>query len=759
MQPEVIFQQVASRRYLLSFILGHFKWMSWLTVPDSFAIPRAALLFMATVEEARRTNEGPFRAIAPIFKVALEDQRGQILNLETAARTLQQVLGHNFNVYAVEAFSAQLSDIGWLIPEKTANGTVFRVSAELGDAGGETLVETSGAKLDRLYDTFRVFLESSAPLFAFKLERDQFRWELFRWATSLDGSDKAHIIEHAKALEEGRSPSVKGAYLDETNRFSKIDRTTSIEFAGFVKWLEREGRDEISDIASLTELGLALEFIEELQKPSARLVEDIGTIFVLDAPVLLDLMGLSGTARKKSLDAYLSLLRKRGAKIVTLAHNLEEMTDIIRTILSRQASQRFGLTGDALRGNSELERQARGIVNFPDSAVKAMDVEVLQFDPASPLNAKYFDDKAVDDFRAGATWHTDLSKAEQRQRDALSIAFIMRRRQGRTHSDVLDTPYTLITRNSTFTRFSDLFCQRKLSSPGWAFGPAIEIKTLAAFLWMRFGSDVDQDLPQMQLIAACDRILASNGELMRKAEKKVQGLKGDDVTAALLNSKQAVLDLVIATGGNADVLDAADGEAVIRALTASAEARGRQLERQNADLEVARLQAELTAAGDATEAERSRALGLATAKVAHEASLKARDAELAQRDAEDLRRAEVTGKQLDERANAFSRRAVSTALLVAALISCVGQFFIWRGTDWWLTSMSNFGCGVTVVLSTFLLTVTGVEMIGVKALSLQARARTSLAGHRLEQLIMQIPDRDERARVKSALKALARNPG
>lgn len=729
--------------------------MTRLTEPNSFQIPRAALLFMATVDEARRTNEGPFRAIAPIFRIALEPQRGQILNFEAAALSLQQVLGQHFNVYAVEAFASQLQELGWLIADRTSQGTVYRVAADLGDIGGDPSVETSEAKLDRLYDAFLVFLESSAPLFAFKLERAQFRWELFRWATSLDGSDKAHIIEHAKALQEGRAPSVKGAYLDETNRFSKIDRTTSIEFAGFVKWLEQEGREEISDIASLTELGLALEFIEELQKPSARGAEDIATTFVLDAPVLLDLLGLSGPARKKSLDAYLGLLRKRGAKIVTLAHNLEEMTDIVRTVLSRPASQRFGLTGDALRGSPGLERQARGIVNFPDSAVKAMDVEVLLFDAASTLNSAYFDDQAIDAFRAGATWHTDLSKSEQRHRDALSIAFIMRRRQNKTYSDVLDTPYTLITRNSTFTRFSELFCRRKLSIPEWAFGPAIEIKTLAAFLWMRFGSEVDQDLPQMQLIAACDRILASNGELMRKAEKKVQALKGDDVTAALLNSKQAVLDLVVAAGGSADIIDAADGEAIVRALTASAEARGRNLERQNADLEVAKLQAELEAAGSATEAERKRLVELAAAKVAQEAALKAREAEIAGRDAEDLARAKRTATSLQERANTFGRRTVGASLFFAALISCIGQFFIWRGPDWWGASVSNFGWGVLVVISTFLLAVAGIEMIGVKSLSLQAKTRNTLALSRLETLVMEIADRDERSRVRAAIKALS----
>jgi hypothetical protein len=721
---------------------------------SNYALPRAAMLFMATVDEARKTNEGPFRAIAPLFRVALEPQQGQVLNFEAAARTLQDVLGSSFNVYAVEAFAPQLVELGWLVPEKVDSGVIYRVSTGIFNSEDGVAVEASSKKLDRLYDAFLSFLASSAPLFAFELAKDEFKWQLFRWATSLDGSDKAHIIEHAKALEEGRAPSIKDAYLDETQRFSKIDRTTSVEFAGFVKWLESNGREEIKDIASLTELGLALEFIEELQSPSSRSSSDLETTFVLDAPVILDLMGLSGAARKRSLLTYLSTIKKRGGKIVVLSHNLEEMTDIINSVLARPSSRRFGLTGDALRENPELERLARGIAQSPDVAAKAMDVEIITFDPASPLYEAHFSDAAIDDFRASATWHTDQSKSEQRYRDALSIAFVMRRRQGAHYSDVLETRYVLITRNSTFTRFSELFCRRKLSSPTWAFGPAIEIKTLAAFLWMRFGSEVDRDLPQMQLVAACDRILASNGEILRKAERKLKTLEGSDGALALLNSHQAVLDLVIATGGSADVIDGADGEQLIRALTASAEARGREAERQRANEEQAKLFRALDAANQLSEHRAAEKTELARESVRQEAILRDREAELARRDQSDLARARVAAETIWQASNTLARAVVTSVVLGCAGVTIFGQFFIWRGWDWWVAQPQNFLVGVAVVAASAVLALAGIEMIGKHSVNPQAWARKAIVAARIRAMLLNIPDKQERDRVSAALSGM-----
>ena len=96
-----------------------------------------------------------------------------------------------------------------------------------------------------------------------------------------------------------------------------------------MKWLRKAKHPALSDIVSLTELGLAMEFLEELRFRAGSANEKTIAIFVLDAPILLDLLGLSGPSRKNSIERCVNTLREHGAQFITLTHCLEELSDIL----------------------------------------------------------------------------------------------------------------------------------------------------------------------------------------------------------------------------------------------------------------------------------------------------------------------------------------------------------------------------------------------------------------------------------------------
>jgi hypothetical protein len=708
---------------------------------------------MATVEEARRSNQGPFRAIAPLFRIALEAQRGEVLNVAKATAVLGPILGPNFTHHAAEAFLPQLVHLGWLVEEKAnPREAAYRVPHDLPALEEAEAVEESSAKLERLFAAFQEFLERTAPLFALTLNQHEFQWHLFRWATSLDGSDKAAVRAQAEKIAGGERPSIKNAFLDETHRFSKIEKTLSVEFAGFVKWLVANERPEVADVAALTELGLAIEFLDELRNPSARADENIDTVFVLDAPVMLDLLGLSGPSRRDSIQRCVEVLRHHGGRIATLTHCLAELSDVIHAVLARPEHLRFGLTGDALRGRPDLVQAAREVASQPDRAARLFQVETLAFDPKSTLNASTFPDAMIDQFRNRAKWH-DLDKSEQRERDAHSIAFVMRRRNGHINSDALDSRFILITRNSTFTAFSSSFVRSSLDIPNYAAGPAIETKTLAAFVWMRFGSAASPDLPQVQLISACDRILATNGELLRKAERRLRELSGDAAATALLSSQQAVLDLVVAAGGAVDVLDAAEGEAMLRAFTASAEERGKHEERRRSGEVEAALAERIEQEQQATEDERQHRLMLATEGLNKDAQLSERDDELRKRDQADLARAASTAARIVERSNSFAWRVVQAIWIPCTVIGLGGQLFIWRGADWWLKGPANFLAGALVLLCSAVALVFSLRALKKPWLvDLAGALQTQVQRSRMLSMLRDIAPNDEHDRVREALR-------
>lgn len=719
--------------------------------PDAFPIPRAALFFMATIDEARRTNEGPFRAIAPLFQFALDPQRGQILNLQSAITYLNPILGDGFTIHALEAFLPQLVKIGWLVEEKANNNlAAYRVPAELPSFDDVEAIEASAAKIGRLHETFQTYLANTSPLFSISMTKQDFAWQIFRWATSLDGSDKEAIRTEAAQIKRGSTPSVRGSYLDEPQRYSRVDKSISVIFAGFVRWLVKNARPEIQDIISLTELGLAVEFLDELRVPSDFRRSEIATLFILDSPVLLDLLGLSGTAREKGIATCLEALKNCGAQFATLSHCLEELTDILNSVLARPQSQRFGLTGDAMRENRQLVERARQITRSPDKAVKALGIQVVSFDPNSPINAIRFPSEAIDKFRNAATWH-EYYKTEQRQRDALSIAFVMRRRNGRYNSDFFDNSAALVTRNSMFTTFSKMFVKDVLRVPEYAAGPAIETKTLAALVWVQFGSTVSSELPHLHLLSACDRILAANGELLRRAEKKIKDLQSEEVATALLSSHQAVLDLVVASGGNPDVIDAADGEELLRSFTRSAEELGRSKERDEISNELTSLKQIIAERDQASELLKSKSLSAEIEKIKAVEKANHFEKELEKKRSQELLRAKKIAEDTVASVE-FRWWAIVYGLIVTCLaVSIIGQFFIWNGSSWWLESTSNFVVGAIVIISTILTAAVGLSCLPPEKASLADKTYKMLVNRTLRKRLNKLPVDDEQRLVHMAL--------
>lgn len=719
----------------------------------SYPVPKAALLFMAAVNEARNTPDGPFRAISPLFQIALEPQAGQLFNFEIASRALQPVLGDNFTVQTLEAFAPNLVAMGWLVSESTGTGhAAYRVPASLTATRQAEAIESSEMRLGRLFDAFREFLDRTVPLFTVILDRKEFEWQFFNWCTSLDGADKRALEAFAGSLLDGIRPSIRNVFLDEPQRFAKVPRNLGIEFAGLVKWLVANRRAELSDVISLTKLGFIREFLDELRQPSLSAHTTVQTIFVLDSPVMLDLFGLSGAARSEGIKKCITALKLRGARFIALRHSLEELSEVLSTVLAKPEPLRYGLTGDALRANPALAEVARTAAQQPDKAAKAAGIDVLTFDQdAIQPPQRWFPNNLIDTFRNSASWH-DPYKTEQRLRDALSVAYVMRRRQDKCNSDPFDNNIILVSRNSTFTQFSNSFARKNLGLPNFAFGPVIEIKTLAAFIWVRFGSESNDELPQIHLISACDRILAANQELMRKAEKKLKGMEGLDGAAALLNSHQAVLDLVVAVGGSPDVLDAADGDAIVRALTLSAEDRGRRKERELADAELSAV--ERYKAEQAAELGRLQAKSqeIALQKLRAEGENRALQQQLSDRNDADHARAKLTASKYNQDAEEASRKITRIVWILSATISLLGQLFIWSGPSWWSTNYFNAIVGIFIIaVSLATISLSSRFFLGGK-LDLAAVLEKGLRRRLLLGRLSQIIDRDERDRVRAALR-------
>ena len=277
----------------------------------------------------------------------------------------------------------------------------------------------------------------------------------------------------------------------------------------------------------------------------------------------------------------------------------------------------------------------------------------------------------------------------------------MRRRKGLRSSDVLESKCILVSRNSTFAHFSQKFVIENLVNYSFSIGPVIETKTLSAITWMRFGSDAGNDFPEISLIATCDRILASNGVFLRKAEKKLRTVAEPDIVDAILSSQQSVLDLVIGVGANPEVIDGAEASELLRTVTSTAEERGREIERKRTEKVANELRQE--------KAERERENSELTAKAQRLAAEKQSNLVIAEnfKNAESARRCRLCSR-VQARATKLAWLVTITVWLSLIAATLYLQFAFWSGPDMW---KSNPMLALITFTSTLLLLLSGLRFL------------------------------------------------
>lgn len=279
----------------------------------------------------------------------------------------------------------------------------------------------------------------------------------------------------------------------------------------------------------------------------------------------------------------------------------------------------------------------------------------------------------------------------------------------------------------------------------------MDSKTLAAFVWMRFGSIVSADLPQMHLISACDRILATNGELLRRAEKRLSELQGQDAATVLLSSQQAVLDLVISIGGSPDVLDAAQGEELLHALTASAEERGRLEEQQKSRSERSKLRAIISEKDRIAQEKSAQAVELTAAVLKRESQIRRQKQELDSLIREQTDRVNIRVDLYISQSERIAWYVITIACSLAAIFGLFGHLFIWEGVTWWTTSVYNVFFGAGIIICNLFVLALGLRWVPPRRIDLAAEMQRRLSRAIVRMQLGRVESGDELDRVVHVL--------
>lgn len=280
----------------------------------------------------------------------------------------------------------------------------------------------------------------------------------------------------------------------------------------FVRWCATERKDLFAWLADLAGTAMVAEALIEIRTPQPNQHVRKELVVYLDAPFLMELLGCSGSASHEDAKFIVDTLQSQRIPVVVLSHSISELQGNLKGVLALSPVDRTGPTAKALLFKEVAEEYLHSVLSTPLYFIEQLKINVV--DPAR-LPRSEMDVLSSADRQSlyGKLYGIHDNELAQ-ERDTISIAFVIRRRNGGFSRDVLLSRHILLTRNPLLVRYAKDFVVEHCDAPFNAAGPAVLAREMAGVLWHLVGQQERQELSKRQLILNCDRVRASAPEIV-----------------------------------------------------------------------------------------------------------------------------------------------------------------------------------------------------------------------------------------------------
>lgn len=159
-----------------------------------------------------------------------------------------------------------------------------------------------------------------------------------------------------------------------------------------------------------------------------------------------------------------------------------------------------------------------------------------------------------------------------RERDALSIAYVMRKRKGKKTVDAARAMPALLTRNAALADISLRFCKENRLIDERDIGPAVHQRQMASILWMAFGSEERKEFARRDLVQRCSNVVRLRPDIVEKTRQKIRQIDLDKSRQfeALISRSAATQIMMDVTLGAERVVTSENIEEIFQSARASA---------------------------------------------------------------------------------------------------------------------------------------------------------------------------------------------
>ena len=394
------------------------------------------------------------------------------------------------------------------------------------------------AKAASVAQTFREFIQSLSPLSQVDRVDEELIDALVNWLVLLDILSEEDLRSVSQVERIGKRLVYQVTTPDEV----RVDDMAYL-CARFADHIVRTDSELSTFLIELASVGLITEVVRDFQKPATS-VSKTDLCVYLDAPVALDLLGLSGSEPKSNINTILQKIRSLGGSVRIYRISVEEMETNLSALLGRSPSDREGATAEALRRGEVLEQFVRQVATNADPFLTQIGVSIVdrtldQF----PNDHKFFEQAAVDSMYSQVGWvRDDLPRFH----DAATTALTIRGRRGVRSGDLFQVKHLLVTRNPFFPGLARRVSLDFAYINARQVGPVVHQRQLATAVWLRAGLGLsDEEIPRKYILSACRRVLTLRKNIVEKVRQ---------VSDSLTKQQAEQLELLLTQGRSTQVL-------------------------------------------------------------------------------------------------------------------------------------------------------------------------------------------------------------
>ena len=249
---------------------------------------------------------------------------------------------------------------------------------------------------------------------------------------------------------------------------------------------------------------LIAEVILDFRHPSN--MRDLkGVQIFLDTPFLMSLFDFGSKLSTKYAEMLYQQLQKSGATLATFRHSIEEFRDNADAVLTaKKEGWAYGETASRLVDPS-FKIYATTFLPMLEQKIREKGIEIAALPSANVY--RFFTTDEEKDLATRINFHHSL---QARERDAQSIANIMRLRNGKTvgFSNIQACGTLFLTKNGTLVSITEkaLLDSNRLHIR--EVPPCLTDRYFAGLLWVMCGGERD-GLPEHRLLSNCARAVNS----------------------------------------------------------------------------------------------------------------------------------------------------------------------------------------------------------------------------------------------------------